>query len=236
MADDCTDGLDRELPELEASPPDLLAPDPILSELVTRPNAVYPLTAREDRDVHSAITSGLGSYLLTLDDAVAGRSTRIESVIWDWADRDDGSRPLPSAAVHSEEDGKYLTETGMAPGRPRVIEDDPPVQLTESAIYALDLLTVEVVTGDKIMRAGVRRMLENAFWPFEWKAGFRLVLPQYHNAIATFLPLTAQFADDEQSTMAGMRRLVFRLRARCPVYKVHRLALAKPRAIDTGTS
>jgi hypothetical protein len=100
---DCDDDetTDRKMPDIDGAPP-LVVPDPNLSALVRRATEKHELTARHDVDVHTAITAGLSSYMLTLDGAANGRSTRLESVIYDWADRNDGSRPMPSAAVHSE--------------------------------------------------------------------------------------------------------------------------------------
>lgn len=232
MSEDCDDDLvPRVTPDIDGGGGDT-SPDPTDSQLVTVPTNKVALTARADFDVHTAITNGLAAYLMQLDGAVAGRSTRIGSVITDWADLDDGSRPLPSAAVHSEETGSYQTDSGMAPGRPTQIDgkDDRGrvATLTGSGIYQLSSLMVDVRCDDKVLRAGVRLMLEDAFWPVEWMSGFRLVLPRYHSAIATYLVTAAQFGDSADTARARLRPLSMRLLARCPVYRTHYMPLARP--------
>jgi hypothetical protein len=119
----------------------------------------------------------------------------------------------------------------MAPGKLAVIGNVADrVQLSCSGIYGLDELQIEVYCSDKVQRAGVRRMLEDALWPVEWMAGFRLVLPQYHNAIATFLPLSAQLGDSIETAMAGLRPLTFP--APRPVPDVPRASAAARQAAD----
>lgn len=235
--DECDlERVDRVQPEIDGGG-DLISPNPEDAVLVTLPTYKLELTARQDFDVHTAITMGLGSYLMQLDGEIAGRSTKLVSVVSDWADAADGDRGMPSAAVHAEEVGKYETNSGMAPGKPIEVGpiDDPTKipALTTSAMYALDELMIDTWCDDKVIRAGVRRMLEDGLNPVQWMAGFRLILPRYHGAIATFLLLSAQLTDNQDSTRAGLRMITLRLRARCPAYKVHLLPRARPNV--TGT-
>ena len=227
------DGVYRDLPELAGIGDGVLdVPDPAISFLVERSTDKWPLTARADHDVHTAITRGLANYLLTLDGAIAGRFTRLESVVADWADFDTGQRPLPSASVYFDQ-GDLSTSSGHAPGRPRIVgyaSTGRPITLTESAIFEADNLLVEVRCPDKELRAGVQKMLEDALWPVHWMSGFRLVLPCYHHAIATFLLTAATFADSETTAQQGLWPIRLRLRATCPVYRVHGLPLARPLA------
>ena len=235
---DCDrDQLERVHPDLPAGGVDSAAPRPGDAELVRRANRRMELTARADLDVHTAITNGLGSYLLTLRGEVSGRDCAFVSVGNDWADYEDGQRGMPSAAVHSEETGRYRTDSGMGVGKPvrvKTPEDDNIVgALTCSAEYLLEELRIDVWCPDKVLRSGVRKMLEDGLWPVEWMAGFRLVLPRYHGAIAEFVVVTAKLADDSETARRGLRPLTVTLRARCPVYRLHRLPLARPSA--TGT-
>lgn len=223
----------REIPDL-ADAPDVLTPTEDDAILVTNPTAKYDRTPIADVDVHTAITNGIAGYLMQLEAAIAGRSTRFEWVTADWADQQDGERGYPAAAVYSTEVGKYDTTSGMGKTEPvkvpgvEVKDPTDVAAISCGGVYNLDDLTVEIMCTDKVMRAGVRRMMENAFSPVEWMQGFRLVLPRYHNAIATFLVLSAQMPDSEQTALAGLRPLVFKLRARCPVYRIHRMPIARP--------
>lgn len=229
------DSLERQLPEL-GGVEDLRDVDPEDAILVDDPTDKFPRTARRDCDVHRAITRGLAAYLLQLEGAVSGRLVSLASVSDGWAEHADGSRPLPSAAVHSEELASIEQDSGMAPGAPIRIDGtdgSPALVLTCSGIYALNELTVDVMCGDKFQRAGVRMMLEDGAWPVEWMSGFRLVLPHYHNAIATFLLLSVAEPDNAELGTAGLRPLMLKFRARCPVYRVHRLPLARIQVAGT---
>jgi hypothetical protein len=236
MTEDCDrDDIDRRLPDLGAGVQEQLF-DPETSVLVTSPTDKWERTARAETDVHTAILRGLASYVAGLQYAIAGRLIAMSRVTVNWADRDDGPVPSPSANVTTDELGRYSTQSGMAPGSPRPVASGHPnrvVALTSGAIYELDQVEVGVMCQDDVERAGVRRMLEDAFWPVEWMAGFRLVLPRYHGAVCEFLCATAQQADATDLAGAGIRPLAMRLRARCPVYRVHEMPLAHPSV--TGT-
>lgn len=231
MSDDCDDDkIERELPVIPGTA-DTMSPSADDAILVDSPTDKYELTQRGELDVHSAITLGLASYLMQLDGAFAGTSLRFQHVSIDWADPEEGSFPLPTAAVHSEEVGAYQTDSGLAPGPPKRVKGDDGAMvatLSEIGIYRLESLTIDVVCETKTQRAGVRKMLEDALSPVEWMAGFRLVLPRYHNAIATFLVTSAQIADTPDRARSRLRPLAFRLLARCPAYRARYLPLARP--------
>lgn len=231
---DCDDNTTelREDPEIPGGGDEMM-PEEGDAELVEFPTEKRDLTARADFDVHTAITMGLASYILQLDGDISGRSCRFKIVTSDWADYDNGSPGMPSAAVHSEEDGSYRTDSGMGPGgKPIVIGDksDPlhVPALVGTGIYTLAELKVDVWCPDKQLRAGVRRMLEDAFSPVHWMSGFRLWLARYHSAVATFLVTSAKLNDSAESAIRELRPMTFNLRAQCPTYRLHRLPLARP--------
>lgn len=231
MPTDCGDGIEREIPELQAGSeiPAVSAAD---VSLITDPTAETELTAIATRDVHSAITHGLASYLYGLRATHAGRDVSLAWVTADWAEREDGTRPLPSAGVHSEEEGEY-TNVGMRPGNPVVLDASNPTSalcIVDTATYELASLMVDVMCGDKAQREGVRHMLEDAANPLTWMGGFRLVLHGYHNAVAEFSMLSCQFNDSAESAAANMWGLRMKFEARCQVYRLHRLPLARPQS------
>lgn len=235
---ECAAGqVEREEPQLEGVGEDWLdVPDPEVSFLVEFPTRKYPLTERQDTDVHTAITHGLANYLLDLDGAIAGRSCMLQSVVPDWADHATGQRPLPSAAVYSTEEGDYKTDSGLSVGKPLTIGTDRGQMVTVTGTGNFELeVRVDVMCPDKVLRAGVRRMLEQGFSPVTWMAGFRLVLPRYHSAVASFLLLAAAFPDSELTAQQSLWPLRLRLRAHCPTYRPHVLPLARPIASGTIT-
>ena len=220
----------RELPELDDDG-GVRTNDPDGAILIRHPKQTYGLTTRADHDVHSAIVRGLASYIAGLDGVVAGRRVALSRVVTDWADHDDGQVPPPSAVVNSTEVGVYSTDTGLGQTRPEKIAADGnnrAVALICSATYELKELTVTAMCEDKIQRGGVRHMLEDAFSPVEWRAGFQLALPRYHSTVAEYALVSAQQPDATQTAQAALWPLVMRLMAWCPVYRVHVLPLARP--------
>lgn len=221
----------REQPEFEDDG-GIRTPDLAGAVLIRVPKQEHPLSARADHDVHTAIVHGLASYVAGLDGSIAGRSVTLSRVVTDWADHDDGSVPAPSAVVNSIEVGSYDTETGVNHSRPITIGPDEAngkmITLVCTSLYRLNEVTVTVMCEDKIQRTGVRRMLEDAFSPVEWRAGFRLVLPRYHGTVAEYCLVSGQQPDAAGTAQAAVWPLVMRLMSWCPVYRVHLLPLARP--------
>lgn len=231
MTTECGDGSEREIPELQAGGdyPAINAGD---VSLVTDPTAKYPLSAIATCDVHSAITRGLAAYLFSLRASHAGRDVSLAWVTADWAEREDGTRPLPSAGVHSEEEGEY-TNVGMRPSDPEVLDASEPTSalcIVDTGTYELGSLMVDVICGDKVQREGVRRMLEDGSNPVTWMGGFRLVLRNYHNSIAAFTLLTCQLTDSPENAQANVWGLRLKFEAWSQVYRLHRLPLARPQS------
>lgn len=237
MTDCDDDSIDRQEPTL-GDGGGVWTPDDDDGRLSLEAGESRPLTMRAEYDEHTAVVRGLAAYAAQLEHAIAGRHIALSRVTADWADHDDGAVTSPSAAVYSTEIGQYEINSGMAPGAPRLIDksydDVVTVQtLTCSGMYSLGELQVNVWCEDKIQRAGVRRMLVDAFWPVTWMSGFRMFLPRYHSAIAEYLLVSAQQTDASDTANAGLWPLTMRLRVRVPVYRVHRLVLARPVSVGT---
>jgi hypothetical protein len=233
----CDDDLEqREIPSLDGA--SVFTPDPESGILITDRLASHARTAREESDVHSALCLGLASYLGGLSSAIDGRFLALSRVVGDWSDYDDGPVPSPSAVVGSTEVGGYL-QLSIGAAMPEKIGPDGSgrlVALTSDSIYELQELRVEVMCEDKIQRRGVRQMLERALNPVDWMAGFRLLLPRYHNAIGEYLLVGAQQLDASDTAGASLWPLVMRLTAQCVVYHTRILPLARPSVSGTITS
>lgn len=236
MTTDCDDTVQREIPELSGG--GVRSPDPESGQLIADVTDRQPRTAREESDVHTAICLGLAGYLMTLSSAIDGRFISFSRVVGDWADYDDGAVPAPAATVGSVEMGTY-SELSLGAALPEKIGADGKgrlVTLISNSIYEIEQLLVTVMCEDKIQRAGVRQMLEGAFQPVDWMAGFRLRLPRYHNAIAEYLLVAAQQPDASDTAGTSVWPLIMRLTAQCPVYHTRILPLARPIATGTITS
>lgn len=231
-----TEQVERELPQIDDL--DGRSGDQDGHVLVTYPKHEAKLTARHEYDVHAAIVHGLASYVASLDGEYVGRSTAITRVVTDWADHEDGAMPAPTAVVNSTEIGAYSVDSQMGQTKPQILgyandAKNRAVAILCSNYYRLNELTVTVMCEDKIQRIGVRRMLEDAFAPVEWRSGFRLILPRYHSAVAEYALVSAQQPDATQTATAALWPLVMRLQSWCAVYRLHVLPLARP--IVTGT-
>ena len=237
---DCDDhSVDRVIPDLgPGADGDLFDEDTSILVVDRADPRAHPLTARGDHDVHTAVLRGLAAYVARLDHAIAGRRVMLSSVVVHFADQNHGPRRSPSGVVTAAGIGRYSTTSGMGSGRPTIVGNRTAhaalrTTVLSDAIYELDDIEVTVMCEDDVQRSGVRRMLEDGFSPVEWMAGFRLILPPYHNAVAEFLCTQGQQADAPDLAMQSIRPLTMRLQARCPVYRVHELPLAHPSA--TGT-
>lgn len=237
MTADCDDDrVQREFPDLSGGDPDQ-TPDPGDAILVTDPTATYAMTARQESDVHSAIVRGLAGYLSGLTYAVAGRVIMLTHIETNWADHDVSGYQPPTACVHSEEEGAYSDDVGMTIGAPEIVDErnaQRVLAVHTTSWYELSSLTVDVWCSDKIQRAGVRRMLEDAFSPVHWMAGFRLVLPRYHSAQMTYYCDKAKFVDSSENAAAGLWPLSMSLSATGPVCRLFEYPRARP--IVTGKS
>lgn len=233
----CDDGqVRREIPTLDGT--GIFTRDVDAAILVEYPDDRAPLTARSESDVHTAVCAGLASYILTLDDSIAGRSVALTRVVTDWPDSDDGSVPPPAARVGTAGAGSYTADAGLGVAKPVLIANDPSlpgrvIVLSNPSLYVLDDLQIDVLCEDKVQRAGVRRMLERGLSPVEWTPGLQLILPRYHGAVAEYMLLSAQQQDAGDSAMAGLWPLTMTLRVWCPVYRAHVKPLAHPSVVGT---
>lgn len=230
MTDCADDRVDREFPDLGGGDFDQ-TPDPGDAILVTNPQAIYATTARQESDVHTAVIRGLAGYIAGLSYAINGRLIALSHITTDWADHDVRNYQPPTACVHSTEEGAYDDEVGLTIGDPEIVGDVSAQRVLAvhvTAWYELSSLAVDVWCADKIQRAGVRRMLEDAFWPVTWMSGFRLVLPRYHNATATYYCDKGTMADSSDSAASGLWRLSMNLSVTAPVCRLFEYPRARP--------
>jgi hypothetical protein len=230
MTDCDDDRVDRVMPDLGGGDQDQ-TPDPGDSILVTDPQATYATTARQESDVHTAVVRGLAGYLAGLTYAVNGRVIALTHITTDWADHDVRSYQPPTACVHSEEEGGYSDDVGMTIGEPEVVGDRDAQRVLAIHVtswYELSNLAVDVWCSDKIQRSGVRRMLEDAFSPVTWMAGFRLVLPRYHSAQATYYCDKGKMGDSAESAASGLWPLSMVLSVTAPVCRLFEYPRARP--------
>lgn len=181
------------------------------SSLVVRQHPLEKLSTVQLTDARTAMSRALGEYLMTLEiTAPEGRTLKFKSVTDVWAEPETNAT-FPSAAVFPQGELEY--DAGdMAP---RNIEIEPHVVLRQWA-YAKVELQVQAWTNDPEERLQLAQMLENAFNPLEWCAGFVLTVPYYFNARAQYLLKSSMYEDDSESAQRRWRRATFTLEAEIP--------------------
>lgn len=227
--------VERHLPDLSGGG-DLIAPELDESFRIRGERESHDITARVEYDVHSAVVRGLAAYIAGLESALAGRVMVLDRVVDDWAEHNDGSAQPPSAVVSAVEEGKYQDDGGMQYGSTTRLGPPSPDKVLvaiNTAIYRLEDLQISVMCADKVQRRGVRHMLEDALYPNAWAPGFDLVLTRYHSATASYALMTMRQPDETATAQASIWPLTVKLKAWCPVYRLHRLPLA--RVVARGT-
>lgn len=185
----------------------------------TRPRATlvsrqYPqekLCAVQLTDARTAMSRALGEYIAQLQiTAPEGRTLAFEHVTDVWAEPET-SAVFPSAAVFPQGELEY------DPGdmSPRNLEIEPNVVLRQWA-FAKVQLQAQVWTNDPEERVQLAQLLENAFNPVDWCAGFTLTIPYYFNARAQYLLRSSMYEDDSESAQRRWRRATFTLDAEIP--------------------
>lgn len=185
-------------------------------------------SAVRETDCRTALTRGLKEYVEQLSGiAPGGREVVFKQVLQTWAEPETPSR-FPSAVVYGTVDGTY-DASRFTPGvnaKHRIPAPDGRY-LMQMAEYVTDL-SLEVWCTDPAERADFAMFLEDALNPTDFMYGFRLVLPHYFNARASFEMKALAYADTEEEAKRRYRRAVFTLEGRVPLIKLVGFPLAKP--------
>jgi len=178
------------------------------------------LTAHQETDCRTALTRGLAAYVAPLSIQLpGGRALRFKQVLGEWAEPEVPSR-FPSAVVYAVGSGTYDADSFT----PRVNERNR--LATPDGRYLLRLaefvieLQVAVWCTDPTERQGMVALLEQALNPTDFMYGFRLDLPHYFNARASFEMKGMEYRDSEEDAIKRRRIAVFTLEGRVPLMKI----------------
>ena len=182
-----------------------------LTRLVTSPDDRQVLTNRRETDCRTAVTRGLAEYLSSLNvDAPGGRRLLFRRVVETWA-TPEVSAEYPAACVYSVEAGRY-DASKLTPSVKKLVSG---FALRASSELELPVV-VDAWTTDPAERVAISGMLEDAFDPVDWMTGFRLELPHYHGARATFEAMTSRYVDEVDQAQRRLRLLSVSLTATVP--------------------
>jgi hypothetical protein len=160
------------------------------TRLIPLPGDEQSVTSRRETDVRTAMTRGVAEYLRQLSiDWVGGRRSYFKQVLETWSEPENDSK-YPSACVYAEGDGIYDTSNLT----PQTYDIGDGLQLRKASELKLRI-SVEFTATDPVERMALMAMLEDAFDPCDWRSGFILELPHYHNVRATFEKLDNKYED-----------------------------------------
>ena len=216
-------------PTLSSTPP---ARPPVGSTTLVRDAGVPPvLTSRQACDAKTALARGLAEYCGTLEVAGAqGRPVRFARVFEAWPQAEE-KIDMPAAVVLIPTPGTYdpkglsqpiasVDRLGNPDGRYLACQSEMSVDL-HLAVWA----------DDPAMRSALTGMLEDAFAPVDWMAGFSLDLPFYCGARAIYELKTSSFDDSEENAARRNRIATFTLRGRVPVIRIASAIDFRPSAV-----
>jgi hypothetical protein len=100
----------------------------------------------------------------------------------------------PAAYIYTEEPGIY-DGAGFTP-RLSVLPDGRVLQM---AAEFTQTITIDLWCTNAPERMGLLAMLEDALDPVDWMSGFRLRLPHYFNAVASYLKVSVAAVDSTEN-------------------------------------
>jgi hypothetical protein len=162
---------------------------------VLDPNEKQVLTHRCESTCLEAMQRGLREYVSQLAVNWSGKQYRFLRAIDGYAEPEERAK-YPAVSVYTESPGVYDADTFST--EPHVITDGKTI-LQRASEY-VQQYTVDIWCTQKEERRALIKMLEDAFDPVEWMSGFRLTLPHYFGAHATFLKDSLLVADTPATT------------------------------------
>jgi len=181
---------------------------------VREPEYELQLTAFRETDAHTAMARGLSEYLGQQTIEVGGRKLQLKAYTT-WAEPEDVVT-YPAVAIAAES-GIY--DRSFTPSYESTIDRD--VRLMAFAEFQQNLI-VDLWATDPRERSYLCAMVEESLNPVDWMYGMRLMLPFYHNAVATYEMLSSQYFDSSDDAMAKYRRAQFTVRANMTTYRLLR--------------
>lgn len=199
-----------------------MEPDPILARppagkttLVRSPNERFSVTDRLETDCRTALTRGLREYLEQLSiDWVGGRQVRFARVFDQWAEPEEMAE-WPSCAIYALAPGQYEARNTVQNTEALPPSGDIPPPSSKlgwayrvASTYSLQM-RVEVWANNPQDRMALTAMLEQAFEPVDWCAGFRLHVPHYHGQVARYAKVDLDYRDAEADARKRVRLSIF---------------------------
>lgn len=203
-------------------------PPPGKARLITSRDDKQTYSANRETDTRGALTRGVAEILEQLSaQAQGGRVMRFKKVRDDYAEPEQ-TAVYPSAVVRTIGAGTYDASSFT----PEISKDSripgPDGRYVVKLAELKQDLALEIWATDKKERAELVSALESYLNPVDFMYGFRLELPFYFNARATFELTSVVYEDDEETAMRRYRRALFTVAATVPLLKLATFPLARP--------
>lgn len=181
------------------------------TRLILSQSEAEAYTAARETDVRTAVLRGLREYIENLSyDAPGGARHRFLKVEETWPEPDQNAK-YPSANIYTEEPGIY-DAVGFVPS----FEQLPDGRLLQVSSEFTQVITIDLWCTNATERMGLIAMLEDAFDPVDWMSGFRLRLPHYFNAVASYLKASISAVDSTENANRRWRLASMTLQAAVP--------------------
>lgn len=181
------------------------------TRLILTPDEAAPYTAVRETDVRTALLRGLREYVENLSyDAPGGARHRFLRVEETWPEPDQNAK-YPSASIYTDEPGLY-DAVGFTPSFAQL----PDGRVLQTTAEFTQTITIDLWCTNATERMGLIAMLEDAFDPVDWMSGFRLRLPHYFNAVASYLKVNLSAVDSTENANRRWRLASMTLQAAVP--------------------
>ena len=215
------------------NPPALVPPAPGMAFLIALPDGCNATrTTIFNVDAVAAMQRGLKDYLDQIESEDSGAPVRFMSVDTTWAEPNEDA-VYPSAAVLLEGEPEF-EPTGLSTS---LYDDDvmPDGTVVDKRADVTAMFRIVAHCATPGERNIIARMLEVALNPVHWMAGFWLELPFYGGQRATFLPVRAEYRDDEVLARHNLRPVIVFLEGRVSEVVPRNLPKFQPR-IDVSVT
>lgn len=189
------------------------------TSLILDPETGPVYTANRETDSRTAVMRGMAEYLETMSYSQEGVPYSFQKVFQNWAEPEDISI-FPSAAVYALEEGKYDSSKFSPVVDPSMQLPEPDGRYVTMPTELMQEFIVEIWANPPNARGVLVQMLEDASNPVDWMYGFRLALPHYYGAIATYELLGVSYEDNELAAQQRFRKAALRYSAVMPVIQL----------------
>lgn len=210
----------------QPAPGTLLAPSGTTRLLLATEAPVYSTV--QLTDARGALLRGLREYVMNLVwQADGGQELRFKACREGWAEPEQNAA-FPSAAVYTQERGRYDSSSFTPQVLPRQRVEDTQVYLVQPCTLKQPLVLHLWCTSPK-ERMQLTALMEQALNPVLYRYGFMLELPFYFGAHASYSLEEGEHEEVEDQAARRMKTVQFSVLGEVPVLRPVVLPAAQPK-------